>query len=285
MSEDAPDLGLLNVALLGNSGSGKSGALASLVKAGYNLFIADYDKGLEILKNVLKTEAVKDKVPPQTYLSRVDYETCRDPSTMAGNIPIPSDSKAWAKGIAYLEKAAKSATENDILVMDSASFAAKSALIYTLKINNRLAQRPWESDWGDAQRIVERMIDLLTANGKAHVIATFHIDYRGDKEAGIPEKGFPATVGKALNTVIGRYFNHQLLLTQVGTGANIARRLHTTTFQNIELKNTNPGVVKLDYPIATGLADYFRDVRGKAPAGGSRSPAPATPTTASEKAS
>ena len=39
--------------LLGESGAGKSGALASLVTAGYKLRILDFDNGLDTLKNYL----------------------------------------------------------------------------------------------------------------------------------------------------------------------------------------------------------------------------------------
>jgi hypothetical protein len=65
--------------------------------------------------------------------------------------------------------------------------------------------------------------------------------------------------------VVGRYFNHQLLIRQVGSGNALTRKIHTTTFANIELKNTNPGVIKSDYPLATGLAEYFKDARGVEP--------------------
>lgn len=245
--------------LLGDSGSGKTGALASLVKAGYNLYIADYDNGMEILRNITKREAPE-------RLSAVDFETCRDESKLIGSIPTPTDSKAWAKGIRYLEQVFKTAGPNDVVVVDSLSFAAKSAMIYTLKINNRLASRPYESDWGDAQRIVERFIDMITSDGvKCHVICTAHVSYQGNDAAGEALKGFPSMIGKALNPVVGRYFNHQLLVRQVGTGNALVRKIHTTTFANIELKNTSPGTIKPDYPLATGLADYFRDARGTEP--------------------
>jgi hypothetical protein len=65
--------------------------------------------------------------------------------------------------------------------------------------------------------------------------------------------------------VVGRYFNHQLLIRQVGAGNALQRKIHTTTFANIELKNTNPGTIKPDYPLATGLAEYFADARGTSP--------------------
>src|ERR1700756_571809 len=38
---------------LGDSGAGKTGALASLAGAGYRLRIADFDNGLDVLHNIL----------------------------------------------------------------------------------------------------------------------------------------------------------------------------------------------------------------------------------------
>lgn len=251
----------LRVLLLGDSGAGKSGALASLAKAGYRLWIADFDNGLEILRNLLRGD--------QAALARVDFETCRDSFKLIGSIAVPTDAKAWAKGIKYLEEAFKQASgPDDIVVIDSLSFAAKAAMLYTLKINNRLAARPFEGDWGDAQRLTESLLGMITADSiKCHILCTAHISYQGNEATGEPLKGLPAMIGKALNPVVGRYFNHQLLARQVGSGAVLRRAIHTTTFANIELKNTSPGSIKPEYPLATGLADYFADARGTAPKG------------------
>ena len=54
--------------LVGDSGSGKTSALASLANAGKKLRILDYDDGLDILPEYLTPEAV----------SRVSYVTLRD---------------------------------------------------------------------------------------------------------------------------------------------------------------------------------------------------------------
>lgn len=247
----APPIKLL---LLGDSGSGKTGALASLAEAGYNLWIADFDGGLEIMRNLLKGN--------RSALERIDFETFRDSYRSAGPAAIPTDAKAWASGLRYLEAAFKVATgPQDIVIIDSLSFASKAAMLYTLKLNNRLAVRPHQSDWGDAQRLTESLLAMITGNEiKSHLICTAHLSYQGDE--GEPLKGFPAVAGKALNPVVSRYFNHALLARQVGSGTTLRRSIHTTTFANIELKNTLPGGIKAEYPLATGLASYFSDARG-----------------------
>ena len=56
------------VLLCGDSGSGKSGALASLVSAGYTLRILDMDNGLDSLKTFILRDC-PDK------LNNVEYRT------------------------------------------------------------------------------------------------------------------------------------------------------------------------------------------------------------------
>jgi len=54
--------------LVGDSGAGKTSALASLANAGYNLRILDFDDGLSILPEFLNKDAVQ----------RVSYVTLKD---------------------------------------------------------------------------------------------------------------------------------------------------------------------------------------------------------------
>jgi len=79
------------------------------------------------------------------------------------------------------------------------------------------------------------------------------------------ERGYLNTLGKALPPKVGRYFNSTLMVQSSGSGENVKRRIWTATRGAVELKNTAPGRVKGEYPLETGLADYFRDVRGEAP--------------------
>lgn len=254
--------------IMGNSGTGKTGALAPLALAGFSLYIADFDNGIEILRNVIKAKDSK-------ALERVDFEVCRDDFKVEGNFAVPVAAKAWGKGIKYLESVLKqNLGPRDIICVDSLSFAARAAMIYTLHLNGRLKQQPYPADWGEAQRLVELLVQMLSADLECHVICTTHIAQTGGKrieqigkgptaeriviDEG-PIKQLPSMIGKAINPVIPRYFNHMLLAHRVGTGPSAKRVLHTTTFDDIELKNTNPGIIKPEYQLATGLADYFRD--------------------------
>jgi len=60
---------------LGNSGAGKTGALTSLVQAGYKLKIIDLDNGLDAL--IHHVEAIDPKL-----LSQIEYVSYRDQMKM-----------------------------------------------------------------------------------------------------------------------------------------------------------------------------------------------------------
>ena len=251
--------------LVGDTGSGKTGALASLAAAGYNLRIVDLDNGLDILKNLLKN-------PSGQYgkeaLSRVNFETITDPMRNVNGKLIVAKASVWQRVAKLLDNwktdsndfgPISSWTPNDILVIDSLTFLSNAALNFTLAMNARLGQHPHQSDWYGGQQLVESLLQMLYDEGiKCNVIVISHIAYFGEDNG--PLKGFPASLGKALSPKIGRYFNTVLMAKSVGLGQNAQRKILTSTSNSVELKNTDPTKVKADYLLETGLAEYFRDI-------------------------
>lgn len=260
------------VMLIGDSGTGKTGALASLALAGYNLYIADFDNGMEILRNLVAAKNPK-------ALANIEFETFRDRYKTQGANVVPLEAIAWSNGLKWLQSIfERGLTRQDIVVLDSLSFAARQALNYILKINNRMAAPPWQSDWGEAQRMVSNALGMICDDRlECHIICTAHIAVTGGKKVERiqgkdpviidegPVRKLPSMVGKAINPEVPRYFNHMLLTHRVGSGSAAKRTIKTETFDDIELKNTNPGVIKPEYPLATGLADYFKDATGAMP--------------------
>jgi AAA domain len=266
---------LTKLLLLGDSGSGKTGAFASLAIAGYNLYILDFDAGLDILKNLLRNH--KDA------LERVDFITCTDQMQQIQGRVFPKAAQAWPKAINAMDNWPGKGNiqnwgEKDILIIDSLNFAGKSALRFIQQMNSRLATTPWQSDYGDAQRLLENMVAMLYGESvKCNIIVSTHVREVGktqsvlDKDSRVVQveeegsrKGYAETgTGRALSPTIGRYFNAVLLTDIVGTGQSARRILRTVPHENIGLKNPAPGIVKPEYPQATGLADYFAAVRGE----------------------
>lgn len=260
--------------LLGDSGTGKTGALASLVEAGYNLRILDFDNGLDILSNLLR-----DK--PEAA-ARVNYQTVTDGSRIAGQQIIPT-ATAWPRAIKILgdwpDGLGKLDTwgTNDILVLDSLTFAGRACVRFVLNLNGRIADLPRWDDYYTAQGLLEKLMATLYSDSvRCNVIVISHIREIAKMHTEMDTKGRPVQVeddgtrkgyaetgtGKALSPTIGRYFNAVLMADTEGQGPGTRRLIRTTPHQNIGLKNSAPGLVKPTYPLATGLADYFKAVRG-----------------------
>lgn len=250
--------------VLGDSGAGKTGALASLAAAGYNLRILDVDNGLDILKSYLTSSG---SIYPKDAAPRVEFETVTDEMRQVAGKLIPVKATAWQRSIGLLDNWSTETVKlgnistwgsKDVLVIDTLSILANQALKFILSLNMRLGQRPHQSDWGEAQQLVEGLLEKLYDNAvKCNVVVNCHIKYIEDVN-GI-NKAFPESVGKVLSPKIGRYFNNVVLAKTVGN----AHKIITVSSAQLELKTSSPMTVKSEYPIASGLADLFKDLRSQ----------------------
>lgn len=264
---------------IGDSGAGKTGALASLAAAGWQLRVLDLDKGVEILEDYMKNQTAVNiysqakpglwtKEQADSRIKRLSYVTITEKSGIKGGQFMPK-AKAWQQMNNQLDKwldgevdfgGIASWPSNVILVVDGLSRVCDFAMNFQLSMNARLGQTPQQSDWFLAQGLVERFVKMLTSDDvKCHLILICHIAFI-DTDAG-PSKGFPQTLGKALSPKIAQSFNHVLMARSTGSGLNAKREILTSTHGLIELKNTAPLRVKASYPLDTGLAEYFRDTK------------------------
>ncbi len=251
--------------LIGNTGAGKTGALASLVGEGYKLFIVDFDNGLDVLKNI-----VLDKYADKA--ENVQYKTFADDVSFQGNGLVVKSAKAFEEGMKSLAKWSDEGKDygsiwtwgpDTIVVIDSLSLMGRMAMNKTLSLNNRLATSPTQSDWGDAQDEIENLLAMLYAPSvKCNVIVMSHI-VQIENANGVNE-GFPMTLGKALSPKVGRYFNTMFLMKTVGLGAAKKRVIRTVPDGSISVKHPLVGRGLPDeLPIETGLATFFRMLREK----------------------
>lgn len=277
--------------LIGDPGAGKTGATAALAAAGYNLRYADTDNGLDILTDLLTnpvSQYVKGKSPAQQaeMLARVHFETLTDPLKNIGGKLIPAKATVWQRLTALLDNWSPETTKawsnklppaendtaalgpittwgtSDVLVLDSLSRISTAALNMVLSMNARLGQQPHQSDYFTAQTMVESLLQkLYDESVQCNVIMIAHIAMIGDETTGVAH-GYPASVGKALSPKIGSYFNSCLMVKTTGIGSNQKKKILTKTAGMVELKNSAPLRVKPEYDLESGLAEYFRDVRG-----------------------
>jgi len=254
---------------MGNSGSGKTGALTSLVKAGYKLRILDYYNGLDSLVAFCRKEC-PDK------LDNVEFRTLRDKYKTVPAITgsqVEGTPKAFPMGLAMLDNwtyedngatvnlGRPSTWDSDtIVVIDSSTFFGDAAFNWAQFMNP--GAKDMRQVYGAAQNAFENAIALLTSKEfSPNVIVISHIRYSVSQDGAT--KGFPTAVGQALGPTIPAYFNSVALVETAGSGDKVTRQIRTTPTALIDLKNPAPFEMIPAMPIATGLADFFKTVRGE----------------------
>jgi len=245
---------------IGDSKSGKTGALASLAIEGYKLRILDYDNGLDILAKTLR-----DKKPEA--LKNVEYRTLRDKlvSTPVGTI-VEGTPKAFSEGLKLLDNwkygdtdLGKPATwgPDCILVIDSLTFMADAAFRFRepLTPKSRDGKYDKRAVYGDAQDAIADVLDQVTSDTfQSNVIVTSHIRYVDNPDG--TKKGYPTAVGSALSPEIPRFFN-TVALCQTQAGGK--RTIVTAATAMIDL--ANPANFSASLPIETGMAAFFKSLR------------------------
>jgi len=253
--------------LIGDSKSGKTGSLVSLVKAGYLLRILDLDNLLDILKYKCLEEC------PDS-LSSVEFRTIRDAyKSSPGGTIIDGRPKAWIESVKLLDNwrysdesgdidLGKPATwgPNAILVIDSLSRFCDSAYDFHESIIPRGKSGDYDGRavYGNAQDDVEKVLAMLTSKTfRTNVIVIAHGTYM-DLDDGT-KKIFPQGVGQKLSPKIPQYFPNYVRY----KNSSGKRMIQLASNSMIDLGNTNPGVLSQSLPIETGLATIFAGLRGK----------------------
>jgi len=164
-------------------------------------------------------------------------------------------------------------TEQDILVIDSFSRLCESARNFHLAMNNRLdvglrAGTSQDNDYAAVYKMILEFLDLLKdPQIRCNIILVCHIVMMEETRtpqtsaAGRPQKGFAQVFGRAMiSPQISQYFPHVLRAKSIGNEPSVRRTIHTNNDESVELITTAPLQVKPQYELATGLAEYFRDI-------------------------
>jgi AAA domain len=254
--------GIFKGLVVGDSGSGKTGALASLVDAGYKLRILDFDAGLDPLVGYVKKKE---------HLANVDYETLRDEFKMMGSYLAVSKAPAYQRGMKLLQDWNGSGPvqqwdADTILVIDTLGRMARASFNMVLQANAIVQPSgnrggPEQSHYGTAMENVERTISLLMNPEvvPCHVLVNAHWAYQEDG-SGIM-RPFPETIGSKLNPKVARDFNN-LFSVSISAG----KRSIKVKKDGIIACKASRKLSKEQYDIETGLAEIFLEVVGKHPA-------------------
>lgn len=242
---------------LGDSGTGKTGALVSLVAAGYKLHILDFDNGLDVLKEFAKRECPAN-------LNNVDYETVRDKIKASSIGPIVDGiPKALVRSLNLLNKWSDDTVPaqwgpDHIMVIDSLTGLGNAAFEWAKGMNpSSKDPRQW---YHQAQQAVGNVLSLLTSEAfNANVIVIAHVQLveQGDGS----QRGYAYTIGKALGPMVPTYFNTMVLAKTSGSGANVKRIIQTVPTALIDLKNPAPFKIEKELPLGSGLATIFNNLK------------------------
>lgn len=252
---------LIKVLVMGDSGTGKTGSLESLIRAGFKLKILDLDNGLDILASRFSQDS--------PLLSNVEFETISqerkwDPKT--GALKKTTAPEAWPEAMRVLTRwtdpaAPDPLTPQHILVIDSLTRFGNYALDNVLFVNNRLGENPTQPEWGAAQRLLQNVISMLFSDViPCHVIVLTHVRVLTLDTGKV--KWMPSSLGQALSEIIPTFANNMIFYqTQKDK-----RMLTTQPSGFVDVKVTNPNKVKQSYTITegtepgNGLALFFRDM-------------------------
>jgi hypothetical protein len=244
---------------MGSPGTGKTGALTSLVGAGYKLRILDFDNGLESLKNFIYKDC-----PDQ--IGNVEYLTLRDRRKASAIGPqVIGQPKAFITALKMLDRWKYDDIDlgppsewgpECILVLDTLTFLSDAAYLFYDSMSTNPDKR---SVYGDAQKGILAMLgQMYSDHFETNVIVNSHIVFQETDEG--KTKGFPASIGSAINSKINAYFNTVALFETKAGGARTIKTVPTAT---IDLKNPKPFDMAKEYPIETGLASIFEVLRAK----------------------
>jgi len=259
---------------MGDPGSGKTGALACLLKAGQRLIIVDFDNGLDILINLLRDD--------KESLDRLYFETFTDKLIMLGedNVIVskgpPNAFTGAMKGLTKWEfPVEKGSTEkynlgncgdwgpDTTIVIDTLGFASEAALRYVRQLNmHQFEKFISQPDYGQAMGRIEGMLQLLYSDSiQCNVIVNTHITYLEDVMKGTL-KGLPRALGSKLPPKVGGYFNSIVRTMTEGQGKSQKRVIKTASDTGTELKlPVAPGTIPDTLPIEDGLLTIFNALK------------------------
>jgi len=236
--------------LVGEPGTAKTSSIASLANHGLEVFILDLDNGLEPLLH--PKYGVKEEFRGHVHFKTITQKMKATPlgPIVFGEPKVYSRTlralNSWKEGEVDFGNAGEWDTTR-VLVLDSLSALGEAAMHFSLQLNKRLNQQPFQSDWGVAMNKQESLCEMLcSAEVKCHVLVLAHIFFPSKKIESTNAEGRPITVevdgdvglpmalGKKLPPVIGRYFNSTFRATTNPAGRRVIK---TESSPDFNIKN------------------------------------------------
>lgn len=252
---------LAKLMLIGESGTGKTGSLISLIKAGYKLRILDMDTGLDSL-----VAQIKRQCPDR--IGQVAYQSFRDnyKADIAKGLKVDGRPKAYVNMLKALNEWDDGTTPAEwgpdtFFVLDSLTAVGRAAYNWAESLDPTAKdKRQW---FFSAQNSIETLLDLLTSddfNTNVCVISHVQLIERADGTM----KGYASAIGSALGPKIPKFFNTLVATESRGTGDNVKRTVQTRPTTLLDLKVPDEGSVGKSLDLNTGIAEIVASIVGDA---------------------
>jgi len=239
---------------IGDSGSGKTGSLISLLEAGYFIKMLDMDNNADSL--IQLCHHVNPKL-----LDQLDIISVRDKfrASSINGLEVAGQPKAYVDALKYLNKWDDGTSMSDwstdtSFVLDTMTSAGRAAFHWARGMSPTAKDpRQW---YAASQDSLKTMLELLTSpEFKCHVLVISHIDIV-ERDDGTT-KGYASSIGKALGPQIAKVFPTLIMAESKTIGKNVKRTISTTPTSLVDLKNPKPFVLEASYPLETGMAQIF----------------------------
>lgn len=252
-----PSTTCIKMLVAADSGNGKTGGLASLVDAGFNVRVLDFDCGVSTLAG---------RVKKRENLANVAYLELRDELTLVGGRMSIKKAAAFQRAMDALDKGGtqwgedqahippvSQWTARDVLVLDTLGMAGRASLQMVMQANGAAMKSPELQHYGTAMENIEKLLAQLTSPSvPCHLIVNTHlVGMEGTA------KLYPDALGSKLGPKIGRYFDNMLTVS-VTAGARTYKTVKDGMFACKTAK-----AISETYPIETGMLSIFEALTGK----------------------
>lgn len=259
-SEESVAVKPVRALYIGDSGSGKTGSLISLLEAGYTIRMLDMDNNSDSLKMLCRHKNPK-------LLEQLDVISLRDKfrASILRGLEVDGQPKAYVDALKYLNKWDDGSTIKEwdsktIFVLDTMTSMGRAAFHWAVGMNpSSKDPRQW---YAAAQESLKTMLELLTSpDFKCHILVLSHIDLV-ERDDGTT-KGYASSLGKALGPQIAKVFPTLIMAETKGSGTNVKRTIATQPTNLVDLKNPTPWAIEGRYPLETGMASIFAALLGQ----------------------